>query len=307
MKAHSIFCIAIVFLQINLGFLLINENKNSLKYTNKSYFVVIGLTGEGKSLFINTISGMDNKFQTSSNGNSETQQIQSFEFVFNGTSFVGIDTPGLDDSFNYLKNIQQLKTLIYENPTIKCLVIVKKYNDFQLSKSLQEAIKVFMDSFPLENFWDHVIIINTWANPNEENFKNYYENHRQFFVDKINNCPNLKDYMKVKGIKFPNNITEYFVDTRQYKKNEKIKEIFTYIKKDILNHELMFKKIERSEILKIVEKSPNNNNKYIVKSYRIIRCTDFNDQKRDITENLGENEIELSENNKIENETLFKK
>ena len=307
MKAHSIFCIAIIFLQINLGFLLINGNKNNLKYTNKSYFVVIGITGEGKSLFVNTISGMDNKFQTSSNGNSETQQIQSVEFVFNGTSFVGIDTPGLDDSSHNLEKIQQLKTLIYENPTIKCLIIVKKYNTFRLSQSLQEAIKVFMDSFPLENFWDHVIIINTWANPNEENFKNYYENHRQFFVDKINNCPNLKDYMKVKGIKFPNNITEYFVDTRQYKKNEKIKEIFTYIKKDILNHELMFKKIERSEILKIVEKSPNNNNKYIVKSYRIIRCTDFNDQKRDITENLGENEIELSENNKIENETLFKK
>ena len=220
MKAHNIFCIAIIFLQINLGFLLI-ENKNSLKYTNKSYFVVIGITGEGKSLFVNTISGMDNKFQTSSDGNSETQQIQSVEFVFNGTSFVGIDTPGLDDSSHNLEKIQQLKALIYEYPTIKCLIIVKKYNTFRLSQSLQEAIKVFMDSFPLENFWDHVIIINTWANPNEENFKDYYENDRQFFVDKINKCSNLKDYMIKKGIKLPNNITEYFVDSKQYKKKKK--------------------------------------------------------------------------------------
>ena len=302
MKAHNIFCIAIIFLQINLGFLLINENKNNLKYTDKSYFVVIGITGEGKSLFVNTISGMDNKFQTSSNGNSETQQIQSVEFVFNGTSFVGIDTPGLDDSSHNLEKIQQLKTLIYENPTIKCLVIVKKYNTFRLSQSLQEAIKVFMDSFPLENFWDHVIIINTWANPNEENFQDYYENDRQFFFDKINKCTNLKDYMIKKGIKFPNNITEYFVDTKQYKKDKKMKEIFTNIKKDISDNELMFKKVKRSEILKSVEKSPNNNNKYIVKSYRIIYCTDFNNQTKNITENIDEKEVELSKANKIKTE-----
>ena len=301
MKAHSIFCIAIIFLQINLGFLLI-ENKNNLKYTNKNYFVVIGITGEGKSLFVNTISGMDNKCQTSSKGNSETQQIQSVEFVFNGTSFVGIDTPGLDDSSRNLEKIQQLKTLIYENPTIKCLIIVKKYNTFRLSQSLQEAIKVFMDSFPLENFWDHVIIINTWANPNEENFKEYYENDRQFFVDKINKCSNLKDYMIKKGIKLPNNITEYFVDSKQYKKKEKMKEIFTNIKNDISSNELMFKKVERSQILKSVEKSPNNNNKYIVKSYRIIKCTDFNDQTKNITENIDEKEVGLSEANKIETE-----
>ena len=301
MKAHNIFCIAIIFLQINLGFLLI-ENKNSLKYTNKSYFVVIGITGEGKSLFVNTISGMDNKFQTSSDGNSETQQIQSVEFVFNGTSFVGIDTPGLDDSSHNLEKIQQLKKLIYEYPTIKCLIIVKKYNTFRLSQSLQEAIKVFMDSFPLENFWDHVIIINTWANPNEENFKDYYENDRQFFFDKIKKCPNIKDYMDKKGIKIPNNITEYFIDTKQYKKNAKMKEIFNNIKKDISNNELMFKKVERSEILKSVEKSQNNDNKYIVKSYRIIKCTDFNDQTKKITENIDEKEVGLSEANKIKTE-----
>lgn len=246
---------------------------------------------------------MDNKCQTSSKGNSETQQIQSVEFVFNGTSFVGIDTPGLDDSSRNLEKIQQLKTLIYENPTIKCLIIVKKYNTFRLSQSLQEAIKVFMDSFPLENFWDHVIIINTWANPNEENFKDYYENDRQFFVDKINKCSNLKDYMIKKGIKlFLIILQNILLIASNIKKKEKMKEIFTNIKNDISSNELMFKKVERSQILKSVEKSPNNNNKYIVKSYRIIKCTDFNDQTKNITENIDEKEVGLSEANKIKTE-----
>ena len=81
-----------------------------------------------------------------------------------------------------------------------------------------------------------------------------------------------------------------------------MKEIFSNIKKDISSNELMFKKVERRQILKSVEKSPNNNNKYIVKSYRIIKCTDFNGQTKKITENIDEKEVGLSEANKIKTE-----
>ncbi len=159
MKIHIILSL-IIFSQIDLVFTLIIKNNINDKYTNKSLFVVIGITGEGKSLFINTISEQ-NKFAVSSKGKSETQQNQDVEFIFNNNNtFVAIDTPGLDDSLYNSEKINNLKKLIYEKPTIKCLLIVKKYNNFRLSKSLQEAIKVFIDSFPLENFWDHVIIIN---------------------------------------------------------------------------------------------------------------------------------------------------
>lgn len=116
-----------------------------------------------------------------------------------------------------------------------------------------------MDSFPLENFWDHVIIINTWANPKDESFLDYFKNERQYFIDKINDCQNLKDYMKNKNIRTPKNIKEYFIDLKQYKKNKEMKQILTEIKKDILNHELMFKKVERSQIITKVEKSGKNN------------------------------------------------
>ncbi len=159
MKIHIILSL-IIFSQIDLVFTLSIKNDTNDKYTNKSYFVVIGITGEGKSLFVNTISEQ-NKFAVSSKGKSETQQNQDVEFIFNNNNtFVAIDTPGLDDSLYNSEKINNLKKLISEYPTIKCLLIVKKYNNFRLSKSLQEAIKVFIDSFPLENFWDHVIIIN---------------------------------------------------------------------------------------------------------------------------------------------------
>ena len=303
MKIHNIFCL-IYILIINLVLILSIENDIKAKYTNKNYFAVIGITGEGKSLFVNTISGQ-NKFEVSSEGNSVTQKIQDVEFNFNNNSFVAIDTPGLDDSLYNDEKIKQLKTLILDYPTIKCLIIVKKYNNFRISASLQEAIKIFIESFPLENFWDHVIVINTWANPKDENFKEYYEKERQFFLDKIDKCRNLKDFMAEKRIKFPSHIKEYFVDIKQYNKDEKTKEIFTEIKENILKNELMFKKVERSGIKESVKKS-SKKDIYIVKKYRVITCTDFNDQKKEINETIDEYEEALSDANRIGTKTKKK-
>lgn len=139
MKTICFICFAFIF-QINVSFLSTNEIE--MKYTKESYFTA-GITGEGKSSFLNILSGK-NKFSISSKGNSETQTVQDVRFSFNGISFVAIDTPGLDDSVDNSKKIRDLKTLIYGYPTLKCLLIVKKYNNFRLSLSLQESIKVFM-------------------------------------------------------------------------------------------------------------------------------------------------------------------
>ena len=194
MKTIRIICIAIIF-QINVSLLTTNEPE--MKYTNDSYFTAIGITGEGKSSFLNILSGK-NKFSISSKGNSQTQTVQHVSFSFNGTSFVAIDTPGLDDSVDNSKKIKDLKRLISVYPTLKCLLIVKKYNNFRLSLSIQESIKVFMEAFPKKNFWDHVIVINTFSNPNDESFREYFENEKEFFLDKIINCRNIRELMEKK-------------------------------------------------------------------------------------------------------------
>ena len=76
MKTIRIICIAIIF-QINVSLLTTNEIE--MKYTNDSYFTAIGITGEGKSSFLNILSGK-NKFSISSKGNSETQTVQHVSF-----------------------------------------------------------------------------------------------------------------------------------------------------------------------------------------------------------------------------------
>ena len=271
-----------------------------MKYTKESYFTAIGITGEGKSSFLNVLSGK-NAFSTSSKGNSETQTVQNVSFNFDGTSFVAIDTPGLDDSGNKSQKINDLKKLIFEYPTLKCLLIVKKYNTFRLSLSLQESIKVFIEAFPKTNFWDHVIVINTFANPNDESFKYYFENEKELFLDKIIKCRNIREFMEKHGIAMPTKITEYFIDTKHNKKSKEMNKNFNEIKNDIKNHELMFKKVERSKEYTTTEETLKKDT-YIVKILQNITCIDFNDQKKIIINVLSKKEETLSELNKISSE-----
>ena len=297
MKTFSIINLFILF-QINVS--LLSTNESQMKYTNKSYFAAIGITGEGKSSFLNVLSGQY-KFKTSSYGNSETQTIQDVNFDFNGNSFVAIDTPGLDDSVDNSKKIKDLKKLILEYPTLKCLLIVKKYNSFRLSLSLQESIKVFMEAFPKENFWDHVIVINTFSNPNDQSFIEYYKK-KELFLDKIINCRNIREFMEKKNINSPQQIKEYFIDTEHNKKNPEMIEKFDEIKNDISNHQLMFKDVVQSEIYTKVEKTLRDDT-FIVKELRNITCTDFKDRQKVIYEVISEKEERLSELNKIKTET----
>lgn len=298
MKTTSIICLFILF-QANVS--LLPTNETGMKYTNKSYFAAIGITGEGKSSFLNVLSGT-RKFKTSSNGNSETQTVQSVNFNFNGSSFVAIDTPGLDDSVDNAKKIKDLKKLIHEYPTLKCLLIVKKYNTFRLSLSLQEAIKVFMEAFPKENFWEHVIVINTFSNPHDQSFRNYFNKKKESFSSKIINCRNIREFMEKKGIKWPGKIKEHFIDTEYNRKNKKMIEIFNKIKNDIANHELMFKNVERSEPYTKVEKTLRDDT-FIVKELRNITCTDFKNRQKIIIEVISEKEERLSELNRIKTDT----
>lgn len=191
--------------------------------------------------------------------------------------------------------------MISENKTIKKIIIVKKYNDLRLTKSLQDSLIVFMESFPLHNFWEHVLIINTWANPNDENFINFMEENPQKFNDKILNCQYLLDYMKEKDIKLPSEIKEYFIDSYIYIKKNKLKKEFEQIKNDILNSKIMFKKVETSDIL---EETIESETKmiYIVKKYRQINCTDFDGRVTTIIQKIGENEVSPNDTNKFKTE-----
>ena len=75
-----------------------------------------------------------------------------------------------------------------------------------------------MEAFLLQTFWDHVIIVNTWANPHDESFADYKEEKHETFLEKILQSKNLLNIMQQKNINVPSKLNEYFVCSKKNKK-----------------------------------------------------------------------------------------
>ena len=74
---------------------------------------------------------------------------------------------------------------------------------------------VFMESFPLKNFWKHVIIINTHSDSTTPIFKIKMEKH-QYFIEKILKEKILIDFMEQNSIDKPKELKEYFIESFGY-------------------------------------------------------------------------------------------
>ena len=264
-----------------------------IDYLNESYFAILGLTGSGKSLFLNAISG-DKACKVANTGLACTQEPQLVSFVpshIPNHRFNAIDTPGLDDTDNNQEKINILKNILASHPTIKKLIIVKKYNDLRLPESMQNAIIAFIEAFPMKNFWDHVIIVNSWANPHDESFTDYMEEGHEKFLNKILGCKKLLEKMKEKDIQRPKDLKEYFVCSKKIEKYKEIKEEFNKIIDDIQHSQLMFKDVKISEIKERSVESQKNKNFYIITKYKTITCIDFDDKKTELEDIIEEKEV----------------
>ena len=266
------------------------SNNIEFDYENESFFAIIGLTGCGKSEFLNALAG-EKVCETSNKGKSKTQDIQKVELVYKNNLFSAIDTPGLDDSNDDNSKIEIIKDLLIKYPKIKKLLLIKRYNEVRFPGSLQKALKIYMEAFPIKDFWEHVIVVNTFANPHDETFTDYMEEMHEKYVDKILECENLIEFMKSKGIDIPQDIKEYYVDSIKYKKYPEINDTLNKIKEDILLSKPMFKNVEKSPILESTRESETNKGFYIVKKYIEIIYTDFNGKKIYKQKVISEEEI----------------
>ena len=252
----------------------------------ESYFVIVGLTGVGKSTFVNAIS--NKKWcRVSVKGKSMTQNNELIRFSQNHHTFYVVDTPGLGDSQNNERVINELKTLLSKWPFLKKIVIIKPYTEIRLADYLQKALEVIMDCFPLQNFWDHVLIVNNRCIPTDEAYKDFLEENPETFLDKLKQCTNLLDFMKSKNIDCPNEVKEFFIDSKKKDKFPSIKQGFDDIIENIQNTPMMFKTIRE---LKHVRDSKDGVSKEIriIFEYDPIECTDFKGNVNIIKKNYKE-------------------
>ena len=236
-------------------------------YENHSS-IILGETGKGKSTFINAIFGYK-VVNTSDSSVSCTKDLNQELLTVNQDHFIFIDTPGLNDGDKNQekKTIEILRTesTSDEASRIKCIILVVHIDDKRFTNSLTSAIKEFMNCFPLDNFWEHVLIIQTHARTEKQKNKK-----KGKILQSILNDTGLISYMNEKKIKVPQNLKEIFVNSVNDDdeiidiENEK-KEILKFIK-------------SRQKIFKSVIKSPEKTKTKNGIKYNYIEITyeDFN-------------------------------
>ena len=121
--------------------------------------VLLGETGSGKSTFINSITN-SNECKTSPNSKACTHQIQIVKYFYDGYNIFFVDTPGLNDARGDLNNIEQIQK-IQNKHIISTIILVNNYNIVRLTNSYKEILKTFMSIFPSEDFFEHLIYVET--------------------------------------------------------------------------------------------------------------------------------------------------
>ena len=180
------------------------------------YTIVLGITGKGKSSFINAMTG--NKVaNTSSDGNRCTTEITYYNINRDKDTFSFIDTPWLNDKLGDEKHLELIrKEATKPKSRIKCILIVMNLTDNRLEKSHQIALKEFMNCFPFPNFWKNVIIIRTHADPSDKKFKYQNKEIEGKLVKTIQEDEELKKYMNERNITVPTKLKEFYIDSIDY-------------------------------------------------------------------------------------------
>ena len=146
----------------------------------KTSIITLGETGSGKSSFCNTLFSSQ-KFLVGNSLDSQTEKVEGKYAENEYKDIFIIDTPGTNDSEGELRdneNIKEMKDYIKKNPRIKGILMVFNFNDNRLKGSVKKSIKLFYDFFPMNNFWEHVIILFSHYDSENEERKNSLQ--RQF-------------------------------------------------------------------------------------------------------------------------------
>lgn len=275
------------------------------RYIDESYFAVLGITGVGKSSFLNALM-RENICEVGNQGNSKTKLAQIINFIHNEHQFFAIDTPGLDDDDDNDdddENVRTIEKIIEKSPKIKAILIIMPYNQIRLTRSLRKAIIVFMKLLPVSDFWNHVFIIYSWANPNDNNFVNYLHNNPVNFKEKLMGNKKIVEFMNSKNINPPSTLEEFFIDSVTGKNMPNVEAEFTKIKNKIYETEFMFPSVRRGEVETEIIPSVNKGF-FKIEKYQIVIITDYDNKVRKLKQLLEEKEEKPTNADIVKTETL---
>ena len=253
--------------------------------------VLLGKTGVGKSSFINCIT---NKTECKVGKNYEacTQKIKHVDTIKIGLNFYFVDTPGLDDAKGDEKNINQLNELRRKFPRINVFIICVDFHEIKLSKSLETTIKKFMEIFPSPNFWDHVLILRTKAIRGRR-FENMRRDVEGQLLQGILNNKELITFMALKGIKLPNQLKEFFVDSFPDDLDPETLNEFNAIFETIKPIHPIYKETKEEIKEEVFEEKENDSTFIHIITNKLITFTDFDNKQHEVIQKIGEEKYNL--------------
>ena len=254
-----------------------------LKYKDK-VIILLGETGVGKSTFINSITE-SNECKVSPGPKACTKELQFVKLFDSGYNYFFLDTPGLNDSMGDSNHINLLKK-ISKKGILSTIILVNNYNIKRLTSSYEKILKTYMEIFPSENFWEHVLYV-------ESHF--YEEEQKESIADSIRSSQFLSDFMKNKNIIPPQNIKTFKMNLK--KSYEENKDIFESILESINNMHPLYKSYKEEDKFIINEKK--NANGVLILEYeykKIIEYTNFEGETTKIEETIesGQNPVNSS-------------
>lgn len=224
-------------------------------------FLLIGLTGVGKSRLGNKLSGKK-LFQESEESNSCTKGTQ---IATNEIGVEIIDSQGLEDTDNEDK--EALSSIFNEikNKKPNVLIYVQNISNKRFGNSSKKVIEHLCKMFDTKSVWNHFIIVFTFSNTVS---KKKRESCAQNFINSIlkvlneyYNKANLND-----GLPIPSQINHYFVelgDDDDYKLEESTINSLT----DIMKQSMFTSPISNMKEKIIVEIKRKRNCQESIKKY----------------------------------------
>ena len=214
-------------------------------------FILIGKTGVGKSSLLNILVG-ENVAKVGHSTKSETKSSTSFYFIEkkddeNIFYLSIIDTPGLYDTQGKEADDNQKKEIIQliseEKIKIKGLLFLTNFQNERFDSSEQDSLIQYNAIFPLEEFWNRIILIFThyYGDPDGDLKEDIRERADKILSEIIN-----KIMEKVKNVSKPikfENMNKKYINIYSKAKNEKQIKNNLLIRNDIVNNLIEFTKL----------------------------------------------------------------
>ena len=224
----------------------------------KNGFILGGKTGAGKSTLLNALLGEEVAEARKDSFSVTTETSVYYYRLKSGKMITILDTPGLSDTNKnkdpnidniHLEKIQE--KVFKENIQVKGIIFLVNFQNERFDASEQEALINYNQIFPLENFWEHILVVFThyYADPDgdtEAEMKETRDQSNKKILGQV-----MKRIEKIsRVIDYNDLITKYFnsyspvKNPKQQKRNEKNKvELEEYLE-NLSNKEPLFTRIE---------------------------------------------------------------